>query len=147
MKRVILTLLFSVMLVLSTTLTSAKENRPYTEGPVTDVSFIKTKPGMFDEYMKWLATVRKQIVDEEKKAGIIIDAKIYTVEPRHPGDPDIILTVTYANMAALDGLTDKMDAVTEKVEGSVKKGNENAIDREKMREVLGSELIQEMIVK
>ena len=44
------------------------DDRPYTEGAVTEVSYIRTKPGMFDEYMKWVATQRKQEMEEMKKA-------------------------------------------------------------------------------
>ena len=50
-------------------------------------------------------------------------------------------------MATLDGINDKFDAVTEKVEGSVAKSNQNDIDRGSLREVLGSELIREMVLK
>jgi hypothetical protein len=147
MKKSLLTLLCSVSLIMSATMVSAKEDRPYTDGPVTDVSFVKSKPGKFDEYMKWIATVWKQTNEEAKKAGILTDYRAYAIEARHPGDPDIILTVTYPNMAALDNLNDKYDAITEKVEGSVEKSNANAIDRESLREVLGSELIREMVIK
>jgi hypothetical protein len=126
---------------------SAMSDRPYTDGPVSDVTFIRTKPGMFDEYMKWVSTTLKATLEEGKKAGFLVGYKIFSVEPRNPGDPDIIISMTYPNMAALDGLDDKMDAVAEKVEGSVAQSNANAIDREKLRTVLGSELIQEMVLK
>jgi hypothetical protein len=72
---------------------------------------------------------------------------VYIVEPRHPGDPDIILSITYPNFATLDGINDKLDAIAEKVEGSVQKSNQNGIDRGQLREVLGSELIQELVLK
>ncbi len=147
MKYPLLVLLFGASMVLSATVVSAKEDRPYTDGPVTDFTYIRTKPGMFDEYMKWLATVAKQLVDEEKKTGIVLDAKVYTVEPRRPSDPDVILSITYPNMAVFDGLDDRLDAITEKVEGSVKKANDAMIGREKLREVLGSELVREVVFK
>jgi hypothetical protein len=142
-----LALVLGVVLVLSARFASAKVDYPYTEGPVSDVSFIRTKPGQFDEYMKWIATVWKQTQEEAKKAGVVTDYKVLTVEPRSPGDPDLILVVTFPNFAALDGLSDKMDAVAEKVEGSVQKANENAIDRGKLRDVIGSELVRELVLK
>ena len=97
--------------------------------------------------MKWIDTVWKQTNEEAKKAGIIVGYNVYSIEPRHPSDPDVILTITYPNMATLDGINDKFDAVTEKVEGSVAKSNQNDIDRGSLREVLGSELIREMVLK
>jgi hypothetical protein len=147
MKKALLTLIFGASLVMSASMASAKEDRPYTDGPVSDVSFVKTKPGKFDDYMKWIDTVWKQTNEEAKKAGIIVGYNVYSIEPRHPSDPDVILTITYPNMATLDGINDKFDAVTEKVEGSVAKSNQNDIDRGSLREVLGSELIREMVLK
>jgi hypothetical protein len=147
MKKALLTLIFGASLVMSASMASAKEDRPHTDGPVSDVSFVKTKPGKFDDYMKWIDTVWKQTNEEAKKAGIIVGYNVYSIEPRHPSDPDVILTITYPNMATLDGINDKFDAVTEKVEGSVAKSNQNDIDRGSLREVLGSELIREMVLK
>jgi|CZKI01.1.fsa_nt_gi hypothetical protein len=50
-------------------------------------------------------------------------------------------------MAALDGLTEKYDAIAEKVEGSVTKSNQNEIDRGSLNDVLGSEIVREMVLK
>jgi hypothetical protein len=44
-------------------------------------------------------------------------------------------------------LTEKTDAITRKVWGSLAKSDEAAIDREKMREILGGEVVQELILK
>jgi hypothetical protein len=147
MKKVMLVLVIAAVFGSTAKFASAMPDRPYTNGPVSDVAFIKTKPGMFDEYMKWVATTWKATMEEGKKAGFIIGYSVFTVEPRSPSDPDLIITISYPNMAALDGINDKMDAVAEKVEGSVAKSNANAVDREKLRTVLGSELIQELQLK
>jgi hypothetical protein len=50
-------------------------------------------------------------------------------------------------MATFDGLTEKLDAVAEKVEGSVQKSNQNEIDRGSLRDVLGSVLTRELVLK
>src|ERR1700689_4445236 len=81
----------------------ADDSKSYTEGPVTEVTSIRTKPGMFDAYMKWLDTTGKQLREDEKKAGLIIDYAVFAVTPRSPHDPDLYMTITYKNMAALDG--------------------------------------------
>jgi hypothetical protein len=148
MKKALLTLLYGVSFVMLASMASAKEDRPYNpDGPVSDVAFVRTKPGKFDDYMKWVDSVWKQTNEEAKKAGIVTGYSVFAVEPRNPGDPDLILSITYPNMAALDGITDKLDAITEKVEGSVSKSNQNDADRGSLRDVLGSELIREMILK
>jgi hypothetical protein len=97
--------------------------------------------------MKWLDTVWKQTNEESKKAGIVVGHNVFNAEPRTPSDPGIILSGTYPNMAIFDGINDKFDAITEKVEGSVEKTNQHDIGRGSLREVLGSELIREAVLK
>jgi hypothetical protein len=123
------------------------DDKPYTEGPVTEVSYIRTKPGMFEEYMKWVATQRKQEMEEMKKAGVILSYAIYASMPRGPHEPDLIFTVTYKNMAALDGLDAKTDPIDKKIYGSTDASSKAMVSREQMREVLGSELVRELKLK
>jgi len=138
--------LLAALFVLPCAVTVA-DDRSYTEGTVTEVTYIRTKPGMFDEYMKWVATQRKQEMEELKKAGVIVSYSVYAASPRTPQEPDLILTITYKNMAALDGLNDKTDPIDKKVFGSVENATQGAISRGQMREVLGSELVRELVLK
>jgi len=55
--------------------------------------------------------------------------------------------VEYKNWAALDGLGSKLDAVSAQVEGSVEKANQAEVDRAKIRTVLGSNTVQEALLK
>jgi hypothetical protein len=112
-----------------------------------DSKSIRTKPGMFDAYMKWLDTTGKQLRDDEKKAGLILDYAVYAVQPRSPHDPDIYLVITYKNMAALDGLTDRVEPIQRKIWATREAGAKAAIDRESMREVLGTELVRRLDLK
>src|SRR5271157_3156033 len=82
---------------------NADDSKSYTEGTVTTVTSIRTKPGMFDAYMKWMDTTGKQLREDEKKAGLIVDYAVYETRPRAPTDPNIYVVITYKNMAALDG--------------------------------------------
>ena len=125
----------------------AQDEHAYTEGPVTSISYVKIKPGMFDAYMNYLQKTYKQVMEEQKKAGLVTDYGIFSASARSPHDADLYLTVTYKNWAAFDGLTEKTDVVTRKVWGSLAKSDEAAIDREKMREILGGEVVQELILK
>ena len=145
--KAIFKVLATALLLTMATQSVADEARPYSDGPVVNVSYIKIKAGMFDAYMKWVATDRKTLMDEYKKAGVILDWRVYSAQARSPNEPDLILTVTYKNMAAFDGLDDRQDAILVKVAGSLDKANAASIKREEMREVLGSELIRELIVK
>jgi len=122
-------------------------DRPYTEGPVSDVTSIRTEPGMFDDYLGWLAGPWKQEMEAQKKAGIILEYRVYTTLPRTPNEPDLYLEVIYKNWAAFDGLAAKLDAITEKLVGSLQKANAEMVARGKMRRILGDEVMQQLILK
>ena len=125
----------------------AADVRVYKEGPVTEVTYVKIKPGQFDNYMKWLDTSFKGENEELIKAKIVTGYKVYGNQARDAHDPDLILSVTYANMAALDNLNERSDAITEKFEGDLAKQNQGFADRGSMREILGSKYIRELILK
>jgi hypothetical protein len=119
----------------------------YSDGTVVNVAAIRTVDGHFDEYMKWLATTWKQQEEASKKAGLIVSYHVYTVEPRGPNDPDVYLVTEFKNWAAFDGLGTKLDAVSSKVEGSLEKADQAQVTRAKIRTVLGSQTMQEAVLK
>jgi len=125
----------------------ADDSKSYTEGTVTTVTSIRTKPGMFDAYMKWLDTTGKQLREDEKKAGVILEYSVYSVMPRSPHDPDLYLTVTYKNMAALDGLDDREEPLMKKIWTTRDASAKAAVDRESLREILGTQLIRRLDLK
>ena len=118
------------------------DGRNFNDGPVVNVSAIKTVDGHFDDYMQWLATNWKKQEEAAKKAGLITKYQVLVVESQGPHDPDILLVVEFKNWAALDGLGSKFDAVSAQVEGSVEKANQAQADRAKIRTVLGSKTMQ-----
>ncbi len=125
----------------------ADDSKAYTEGTVIEVTAVRTKPGMFDAYMKWLDTTGKQLREDEKKAGLILDYAVYGALPRSPHDPDIYLVITYKNMAALDGLSDRVEPLQKKIWATREAGAKAAADRESMREILGTELMRRLDLK
>jgi hypothetical protein len=123
------------------------EDHAYTEGPVINVSAIRTEPGKFDDYMKWLDTVWKARQEAGKKMGDVLSYRVVTVQPRTENDPDLYLVITYKNWATQDGSTAKADALSRETEGSVDAANKSSIDRGKIRRVLGSWTGQELDLK
>lgn len=123
------------------------DDHVYTEGNVVNVARIRTEYGKFDEYMKYLDTTWKAEQEAAKKAGFILDYQVITVEARSDNDPDLLLVTTYKNWAAIDGLTEKNDAVAKQIEGSVAASNQGASDRNKIRRILGSSTMQVLNLK
>jgi hypothetical protein len=136
-----------VVLACSSAIAQAQEPRNYMDGPVTNVSYIRTEPGQFENYMNFLATTYKTLMNEYKKAGIILDWKVYEAQPRTPDEPNLILTTTFVNMGALDGLEDRQQAISSKLIGNRAQQAEAMAARGKMRTQLGSELVRELIIK
>lgn len=140
-------LLVAAFLTISATGLRAEEDHAYTQGPVVVVSFVRTEPGMFDEYMRYLDSTYKRLMEEYKKRGIISGYAVYQAMPQHPQDADVILTVTYKNMAAFDDLQARTDPAVKELFGSLPKAASASSDREKMRKQLGSQLVRQLILK
>ena len=124
----------------------AQDVRQYTEGPVTLVQEIGVEYGHFEEYIDWLNSTWKPTMEATKKAGIIIDYKVFSSTPPSPDHPDIILWITYKNMAALDRGVEE-EEVAKKVIGSTEFQNKARVGRNEYRKVLRREYIREIILK
>jgi hypothetical protein len=130
-----------------TSVAALADDHAYTEGSVVNVAAIRTEYGKFDDYMKYLDTTWKAEQEAAKKAGDIISYRVVTVEPRGENDPDLYLVINYKNWAALDNATAKSDATAKQVEGSLASSNQSAVERGKIRRVLGSWTGQELNLK
>ena len=104
------------------------------------------KPGKFDEYMKYLAGDYKKLMEAQIKAGLVVRYAVFSTQARTPQDADLILSITVPNYAALDKV-DEADAIAAKLMGSSDVRDKRAIDRGAMREVLGGQLVRELILK
>ncbi len=146
MKKPIL-LLLAAILTISASVTRADDDHAYTQGPVVIVTFVRTQPGMFEEYMRYLGSTYKHLMDDNKKAGIVVDYSIYQARPRDPQDADLILTVTYKNMAAFDDLQARSDPSTKQAFGSLAKAAAASAERSKLRTEVGSQMVRQLILK
>ena len=124
----------------------AQDVRQYTDGPVTELDYIQVEYGHFEEYIDWLNSTWKPTMEATKKAGIIIDYKVFSSTPPSPDHPDIILWITYKNMAALDRGVEE-EEIAKKVIGSTEVQNKARVGRNEYRKVLGTEYIRELILK
>src|SRR5205814_7155312 len=130
----------------ATTITSStgQNTAPYTEGGVWQITMVKTKPGMSDDYLKALAKIFKSTNDEAKRQGIITDYKILAGDAATQQDYDILLMVEYPNMAALYGLRDKFDPISAKLVGTEDQQRQLAVKRLEIREIMGTRPSGEM---
>jgi hypothetical protein len=131
----------------STTTTSGGSTAPYTEGTVWQITMVRTKPGMTDDYLKGLAKNLKAVLEEEKKQGLVVSYKILLGEASTPSDFNIINMVEYKNMATLDNLREKTDPIFTKIVGGEQQIREGAMKRAEIRDVVGSKLMREITLK
>jgi len=120
----------------------------YTEGPVWRVSLIRVKPTQMDAYLTSLQQSSKPILDAQKKDGTIMDYKFFLKETKHnPEDWDVCLAIEYKNHAAMDGLPAKAELLRDKILGGKQPAQQLAEKRAEIRELLSSELLQEIVLK
>ena len=120
----------------------------YTEGPIWRVQLIRVKPTQMDAYLTSLRQSTKPLIEEQKHEGMIMDYKIFLKETKHnPEDWDICVATEFKNHAALDGLTAKGEANRDKILGGKQPAQQLAEKRAEIREIISSELLQEIFLK
>lgn len=120
----------------------------YTEGPVWRVSLVRVKPTQMDAYLTSLQQSSKPVLEEQKRSGMIMDYKFFLKETKHnPEDWDVCLAIEYKNHAAMDGLAAKGEMVRDKILGGKQPAQQLAEKRAEIRELVSSEVIDEIILK
>ncbi len=136
----------AAFLLLLTPAVLAQEH--YTEGPVWRVSLVRVKPTHMDAYLSTLQKSSKPLLDEEKRQGTIMDYKLFLKETKNsPEDWDVCLAIEYKNHAAMDGLAAKGEMVRDKILGGKQPAQDLSEKRAEIRELVSSELLQEIILK
>src|SRR4029077_16889404 len=128
----------------STTTTKSTSGVPYIEGPVWTMTMVRTKAGMDDDYLRQISGPVKPVYEEGKKQKIILDYKILQGDAMGPNDYNIVIMIEYPNMAALDGLREKMDPLIEKAMGNEDQRRATAVKRLDIREILGTKTLREI---
>ena len=147
MKKSTIFFSLTLFILMAQSKVTAQTSKPYTEGPVWNVQFIKTKPGMTRLYLNNLNDNWIKIMNEAKTEGLVMDYKVFSGIPGSKDDWDLMLMYELKNHAAEDGLTDKMEAMRNKMLGSEDVQQKSAVARNDLRELLGGKMTQELIFK
>ena len=116
------------------------------KGSVWNITMVKTKSGMTDEYLKGLAKTLKGTLEEAKKQNLVLDYKTLLGNTATPQDFDILIMVESKNMAALDNGREKF-INARKVVGTTDQQQAMAVKRLDIREIVGSKLMREITLK
>jgi len=125
----------------------AQVKRPYRDGTVWNVSFIRMKPGMDTAYLNYLATDWKRAQETAKKEGLIVSYKVLITEAHSPNDWNLILMTEVKDLATMEANFDKADAMFQKLVGDDQKQMQGYKDRLEIREVMGDRLAREIVLE
>jgi hypothetical protein len=138
---------FAAVLLIAAISVYAQVNRPYHDGTVWNINYIRIKPGMDSAYMEYLAGSWKAEQEAQKKDGNILSYKVISVEGHSPTDFNLMLMTEYKSLAAMEANQDKADAVAQKVVGNDETQRKGYNDRSAIREIIGDRLGREVILE
>ena len=145
--RSLVFVIIAAIALIVTAIGIAQVKRPYHDGSVWDISFIRVKPGMGTAYMNYLATDWKRNQESMKQAGLILSYKVIASEPHNPGDFNVMLMTEYKDLATMEAGGDKADDLSQTVVGNDQKQMEGYKQRLEIREVLGDRLSREIVLE
>lgn len=125
----------------------AQVTRPYRNGSVWTMAFIRMKPGMETAYLNYIATDWKKEQEELKKAGLSLSYKVLTTEGHNAADFNIILMTEYKDLATFEANEAKQDALVQRVIGDDEKQRQGYRERLEIREVLADRLAREIVLE
>ena len=125
----------------------AQVARPYHDGSVWSIGFIRVKAGMDTAYLNYLASDWKKEQEAMKAEGLILSYKVISVEAHTPAEWNLMLMTEYKSLAAMEAGSEKTDALGQKLFGTDQKIMQGYRDRLEIREVLGDRLGREVILE
>ena len=146
MQRTVVGLLVAVLLAVGIS-AFAEVTRPFHNGSVWNLAFIRMKPGMETAYLNYVAGQWKANQEAEKKEGLILSYKVLSVEGHTPGEWNLMLMTEYKDLASMEAGEEKADALSQKTMGNDEKQMQGYSERSENREVMGDRLAREIVLE
>ena len=145
-NRILISLLIVLVLTVGVVVV-AQVNRPFRNGSVWYISFIRMKPGMETAYQNYVASEWKREQEALKKDGQILSYKVITTEAHGSNDWNIMLMTEYKDLATMEANGDKADNLAQTVIGNDEKQMQGYRDRLQIREVLDIRTAREIALE
>jgi len=146
LRSIIIALLIANILA-SSFMVYTQVKRPYKNGSVWAIQFVRMKPGMERSYMDFVASDWKREQEALKKSGQILSPKALATETHSPDDFNLGLMSEFKDMAKMVAGEDQADALGQKLFGNVQKQMQGYRERLEIREILGHRLAREMVLE
>ena len=138
--------LVAVLLILAVSV-YGQVHKYYTPGTVWGVTMIRIHSGMDQAYLQYLSTQLKKESEISIKAGYMKSYKILRSQDDDTGWNMLILR-EYDSYASLEKNEEKADEALRQATGiDDQKNMQGYIDRSKIREVVGTKFMRELILK
>ena len=149
MKRIhklTISLLVTVLLLLAVSV-YGQVHKYYSPGTVWNVSMIRIHPGMDQAYLAYLDSELKKESEISIKNGFMKSYKILRSQD-DDGGWNMLIMREYDSLASLEKNVEKADEVLRQQTGTDdQKGMEGYENRSKIRDVMGTKLMRELILK
>jgi hypothetical protein len=139
--------LLVVLILAASLVVVAQVSRPFRNGSVWSISFIKMKPGMETAYLNYVAGEWKREQEALKKDGQILSYKVITTEAHGSSDWNIMLMSEYKDLATMEANEDKADNLAQSIVGNDEKQMQGYRDRLQIREVLDIRTAREVVLE
>ena len=144
--KMILSSVISVLLLLAVSV-YGQVHKYYTPGSVWGVTTIRIHPGMDQAYLEYLDTQLKKESEISIKNGFMKSYKILRAQDDDSGWNMLILR-EYESFDSLEKNEEKADEMLRQATGiDDQKSMQGYIDRSKIREVMGTKFMRELILK
>jgi len=146
-RRIVVGVVGALLLFVAAFSLQAQVKRPWRNGSVWDIAFVKMKPGMEAAYLTYLAADWKREQEELKKEGLTLSYKVIGAESHVPTDWNLMLMTEWKDLATMEAGQQKADALGQKLFGGDQKIQAGYRERLEIREVLGSRLAREIVLE
>ena len=145
-NKLMLSALAAVLLLLAVSV-YGQIHKYFTPGSVWEVTMIKIHPGMDPAYLEYLDTRLKKESDISIKGGFMKSYKILRSRDDDAGWNMLIMR-EYESYASLEKNEEKADEAIRQATGiDDQKGMQGYMDRSKVRDVVGTKTMRELILR
>jgi len=147
-----LKLLAALSVLIATSFISAPtlaqdHSRGWENGTILQVTHVHIKPGMFNAYINDLNGLWRVFLEEQMKDGDVVGYRMWSNVAARADEPDLILTVEFANWAAFDRGVEYFEEMSKKLRGSTEQMRQLGVKREDLREIGSTYNLQEVKFK
>ena len=149
MKKIVLNLitLLAITGLFSNAAIAQDNSRGWENGAIVAVTEVRTKPGMFNAYINDLNNVWRKFNELQMEDGDILAFSMFSNTSSRDDEPNLYLTVTYKNWATFDRGIEYFEELGTKLMGSTDNMRSAGIDREALRTIGSTYILQEIKFK